>query len=298
MRSVTTSNLKYTIPTLGLLLAAIAWGLFWVPVRNIQAAGIGPAWTSIIVFAGSCVILLPLVLLRWRNIIRYFVPLLLPGILSGLAFSFYTISINLTDVVRVILLFYMTPLWSTLLGIVVLKEQVKLSRIIALVLAFGGLLTILGIGYQLPVPRNTGDWLALISGIIWAFASVKLFQGGPSLIVEKVFLFVLFALLGSLCIVALPLGITESIPTLSQINKIWGWVLIVSIVMAPMTFLTIWPATILSPARVGMLLMADVLAGVTSAALLTDETFGMREIVGSLLIVSAGVIEVTRQQSK
>ena len=44
--------------------------------------------------------------------------------------------------------------------------------------------------------------------------------------------------------------------------------------------------------------MADVLAGVTSAALLTDETFGMREILGTLLIVSAGVIEVTRQQSK
>jgi len=298
MTPITTSSRKNSIPTLGLLLAAIAWGLFWVPVRNIQDAGIGPAWTSIIIFAGSCVVLLPLVLLRWRNIIRHIGPLLFPGLLSGLAFSLYTISINLTDVVRVVLLFYMTPLWSTLLGIIVLKEQLNISRVIALVLAFGGLLTILGIGYQLPIPRNIGDWLALVSGIIWAFASVKLFQGGPSLLVEKVFLFVLFALLGSLCIVSLPLGITESIPNLSQINQIWIWILIVSIVMAPMTFLTIWPATILSPARVGMLLMADVLAGVTSAALLTDETFGMREIVGTLLIVSAGVIEVTRQQSK
>jgi drug/metabolite transporter (DMT)-like permease len=66
--------------------------------------------------------------------------------------------------------------------------------------------------------------------------------------------------------------------------------------MFPMTFLTIWPTTLLSPGRVGMLLMADVVAGVASAAILTDETFGYREIVGTVLIVSAGIVEVARQQ--
>jgi len=53
---------------------------------------------------------------------------------------------------------------------------------------------------------------------------------------------------------------------------------------------------VLSPGRVGMLLMVEVLVGVGSAALLTDEAFGIREMAGALLIVSAAVVEVVRQQ--
>jgi drug/metabolite transporter (DMT)-like permease len=45
-----------------------------------------------------------------------------------------------------------------------------------------------------------------------------------------------------------------------------------------------------------MLLLAEVLVGVTSAALLLDEPFGMRELAGAVLIVTAGVVEVMRRQ--
>ena len=46
-----------------------------------------------------------------------------------------------------------------------------------------------------------------------------------------------------------------------------------------------------------MLLLCEVLVGVTSAALLLDEPFGLRELSGAILIVLAGVVEVVRQQS-
>ena len=85
-------------------------------------------------------------------------------------------------------------------------------------------------------------------------------------------------------------------PTFEVLEKGWYWVLIIALGMLPITYLTIWPATVLSPGRVGMLLMVEVLVGVGSAALLTDETFGVREIAGALLIISAGVVEVVRQQ--
>jgi drug/metabolite transporter (DMT)-like permease len=45
-----------------------------------------------------------------------------------------------------------------------------------------------------------------------------------------------------------------------------------------------------------MLLMVEVIVGVVSAAILTDEQFGMRELAGTVLIISAGVVEVLRQQ--
>ena len=46
-----------------------------------------------------------------------------------------------------------------------------------------------------------------------------------------------------------------------------------------------------------MLLLAEVLVGVGSAAILLDEPFGLREISGAVLIVLAGVVEVMRQQN-
>jgi drug/metabolite transporter (DMT)-like permease len=42
--------------------------------------------------------------------------------------------------------------------------------------------------------------------------------------------------------------------------------------------------------------MLLLLVGVGSAAILLDEPFGLREIAGAILIVSAGVVEVMRQQ--
>ena len=42
----------------------------------------------------------------------------------------------------------------------------------------------------------------------------------------------------------------------------------------PMIFLTIWPATKLTPARVGLLLMSEVVVGLISAAAFSGEHFG------------------------
>ena len=72
--------------------------------------------------------------------------------------------------------------------------------------------------------------------------------------------------------------------------------MIIDLSMLPITYLTIWPTTVLSPGRVGMLLMVEVIVGVASAAILTEDQFGLRELAGTMLIISAGVVEVLRQQ--
>jgi drug/metabolite transporter (DMT)-like permease len=59
-----------------------------------------------------------------------------------------------------------------------------------------------------------------------------------------------------------------------------------------MLFLTIWPATILTPARVGLLLMSDIIVGVITAAIWSGEPFGWREATGLVMIAGAGFVEV------
>ncbi len=284
------------VPSIAIAFGAAFWGLYWIPIRGIEQAGVHAFWTGPVIFGSSTLLFLPLILTRMHNYVAHWRHILLPGLLTGFAFALYIASLNLTDVVRAILLFYMSPLWSTLLGILLLKERLTGNRVVALLLAFSGLYIVLVVEGGLPIPRNNGDWFALTSGLCWSIGSVKLFQDGAQMILEKVTMFVVCALLMSLLLVFWQQGNLAGMPDIDTLETGWYWILIVAVGMLPITYLTIWPATLLSPGRVGMLLMVEVLVGVGSAAILTDEVFGLREFTGATLIISAAVVEVLRQQ--
>lgn len=283
-------------PSLALASGAALWGLYWIPVRGIEQAGVPVFWNGPVIFGASTALFIPLILIRYRQFVEHWKDALIPGLLAGFAFSLYIASLNLTDVVRAILLFYMSPLWSTLLGVLVLKERLTGNRVLGLILAFCGLYIVLVVENGLPIPRNTGDWFALISGLCWAVASVKLFQDGARYIIEKLIIFVIFALLMSLMLVVWHEGNLGGMPRHASLVRGWPWIALVALLMLPISFLTVWPATVLSPGRVGMLLMVEVVVGVASAAMLTEEQFGLREFTGAVLIISAGVVEVLRPQ--
>lgn len=285
------------IPSIGIGFAAMFWGLYWIPVRGIEQAGVHAYWAGPVIFAASTVLFIPFILLRYRIFLDNWRQILVPGILSGLAFALYIASLNLTEVVRALLLFYASPVWSTLLGVMFLKERLTLNRILGLLLAFSGLYVVLAIEGGFPLPANTGDWFALISGMCWSIASVKLFQGGAQLILEKVTIFVFFAMLMSLLLILWQQGDLNGMPDVASLIGGWYWIVIISVSMLPICYLTIWPATVLSPGRVGMLLMGEVVVGVISAAVLSGDRFGWNELIGTLLIISAAAVEVVRQQT-
>jgi drug/metabolite transporter (DMT)-like permease len=214
------------------------------------------------------------------------------GLFTGTAFAAYATSLLMTEVVRTLLLFYLSPVWSTLLGLALLGERLTRYRILALVLGFAGLLVVLGVGAQFPWPKNLGDWLALASGLAWAYGSLRLYKAGAVGLMEQLFVFVL----GGFAVLALAAGLGGQAfgasPEASALIEAAPWALLIGLLMLPMLILTIWPAMRLSPGRVGILLMGEIVVGVASAALLAGEPFGPREIIGTLLILGAGVIEV------
>jgi drug/metabolite transporter (DMT)-like permease len=284
------------VPSLTLAAGAALWGLYWIPIRAIEQAGAHALWAGPTIFGASTLLFLPLLLLRRDNFLAHWRQILLPGLLAGFAFALYIASLNLTDVVRAILLFYLSPLWSTLLGMLMLNERLTANRVIALVLAFAGLYVVLVVENGLPWPRNIGDWFALLSGLCWSVASVKLFQGGAYMVLEKAITFVVFALIMSMLLILWQQGDLSGIPGVETLRAGGYWIALVAVLMLPITWMTIWPATLLSPGRAGMLLLVEVLVGVSSAALLLDEPFGLRELGGAALIIGAGVVEVLRQQ--
>ena len=277
---------------IGLAVGGLFWGLFWVPLRALEQLGMGGAWPGVLVFMGATITVLPLIWRRRASLCANWWLLVSCGLLTGAAFSLYATAVILTDVVRAILLFYLTPVWSTLLGLVFLGERLTPARIAALALGIAGLLVMLGLGAGWPVPRSLGDALALASGMVWAVGSLRLYQVRHISVPEQVVAFVIGGLLIALATVAIggpamnPVGGAQVF-----VAALWP-LTITSLVIVPTLFVTVWPATVLPPARVGLILMTEVVAGVVSAALFAGEIFGWREATGSLMIVSAGLVEV------
>ncbi|HET7313412.1 hypothetical protein [Salinisphaera sp.] len=53
----------------------------------------------------------------------------------------------------------------------------------------------------------------------------------------------------------------------------------------------VWATARLEPARVGILLMSEVLVGVVSSVLLADESMTATQIAGAVLLVAVGLLD-------
>ena len=144
----------------------------------------------------------------------------------------------------------------------------------------------------IPIPSNTGDIFALLSGIFWAVGSMGLLKASEIPARVQVFGFFLGALVLSLIILGIMQEQRGAPISLSWDPIVMGYVLIYALYKTPMVFLTILPATVLPPARIGVLLMSEVVIGAISAALLSGEVFGACEALGTLLIITAALFEV------
>lgn len=286
------NNAGTLLPSLGIVAGGALWGLFWLPIRWLEQLGLEGAWPGALIYAGTLCFLVPVALVRWRRYIAQWKALLICGLFTGTAFSLYSTSLLLTDVVRAILLFYLTPIWGTLLGIAVLGERLTMARGLALLMGIGGLLVVLGAGISIPWPRNLGDWLALLSGMAWAYGSLKVFQFGEVAIPEQLVAFAGGSLVVTFATILLGGSAFGGMADPGALLDVMPIALLLALYVLPMLVLTIWPATMLTPGRVGMLLMSDVIVGVLSAAAWSGEPFGWREALGTVLIVGAGFVEV------
>lgn len=142
---------------LACLYAGAVWGLFWIPLRALEEAGLHGLWITVVYFLVPTTCLVPVTLRRWRHVRQGGFQLQLTAMVSGGALLLYSTSIVYTDVVRAMLLFYLTPVWATILARVFLGDAITPSRIFAMGMAILGMLTIFGLGARFPIPQNAGD---------------------------------------------------------------------------------------------------------------------------------------------
>jgi drug/metabolite transporter (DMT)-like permease len=285
------SHRTSAIATTFVVATGCLWGFYWLPVRRLGELGLGGAWGTLAIVASAALLLLPFAV-KARARLKRAHPVALASIaLGGTAFVLYSVALLYGRVAIVILLFFLTPVWSTLLARYVMGWPTPWLRLLAIAVGMAGLVLVLGADGGLPMPQGLGDWLGLASGFLWAVATTGIRargEGGPG---ESAFVFALGATVGAavLAPVLAPLPAIDAATLLPAA----GWSVAAGALWWGVSMAGLmWAAARLEPARVGILLMAEVLVGVVSAALIAGEALGTLEILGGLLVLSAGVLEV------
>ena len=281
------------MPSLAIAGVGVIWGLYWIPIRALDEGGIPPSWTSLITF--SIVGIVSLIALATQRIQtgRLHWSIILTGLMTGICVVFYAVALIMTEVVKVVLLFYLTPVWSTILGRILLRERITPFRLAAVVMGLTGLVVILGIESGVPKISNLGDFLALLSGLLWSYATVRVRRDPEAKVWEQVSAFYIGGALASAVFVLLPIYGLNNPPSMEAIQQSMVWLIVFTIAYLPSMFLLFWGAQLLSPARVGILLMTEIVFGVASASLLSGEPFGWTHAIGVVLIIGAAVTDVS-----
>lgn len=281
------------MPIIVVVVAASAWGLFWLPLRVFAENGLPAGWITAGVFAMPALVFLPFAAWRVARGRPTGAGHAIMGLCAGGAVALYAESVLHTEVARALILFYVTPVWSTLLEAVVLKRRVTQARAVALVLGLAGLFTILGGRTGVPLPQNPGDVFALLSGVVWAFGTLRVRLASGVGTFETLFAFFLYGTLVAVCLALLPLGLGVGVPGWAELAPHVPWLVVVAVgFMIPVMWGLLWGSKHMDPGRLGILLQMEAIVGIVSAALLTDEPFGAVEFLGTILVIGAGAVDV------
>ena len=281
------------LPIAVVLVSAALWGLFWIPLRAFEARGLEPAWATLAQFILPLFLLLPFAAWRAARGQSTGVAQITSGLLVGAAFVLYYQSLLLTEVVRALLLFYITPIWGTALEAVFLRRKISPFRIAALVCGVSGLLVILTSKGGLPVPQNAGDYMALLSGFVFAVGALRIRAMPEMAVFEHVFSFFLYGTVFALAMFLLPLAELGGAPDWGVLARLMPWLLAVAgLFLIPVMWGLLWGAKHVDPGRLGILFQMEAVVGITSAAVLANEPFGWAEATATCLIVGASVLDV------
>ena len=279
------------------------WGLFWIPLRYLDDSGITGLWAVALVMLAA---LLPSLMVsywkaelhQFRNNSCWFV-----GCALGLATVLYFIAILYSDVVRVIFLFYLLPLWTTLSARIIYGEPIRRTQLMVIGAALTGVWLLLGGGTNLPLPRNIGDWCAIGAGLCWG-VSLSLLRGHentPPFVTTSTTLAAgqILSIVGA-CAIQLIDADAEYAYKTPDYNT---WIAAMPYALAfgililyPAMLGQIWGARRIPAPTAALLTMTEIIVATVSAGILIGTELKPIALLGGLIIIIAVCIDLARQR--
>jgi len=284
---MTHHNKHRILPTLGLLFGAVVWGLIWYPYRELEQAGISGIQSSLATY-GMALGLGAIVFARhWRELVRIPKEAFWIGLAAGWTNLSYVLAVLEGEVMRVLLLFYLAPLWTLLLARLLLDERVGRQGLIIMFLALAGMFTMLWQGAGLPLPQNWAEWIALSSGFGFAATNVLTRWAGHLTLKAKS-----LSVWAGVCVIALVFFLFEHQPlvglaTVSSTN--WLLMVAMGLVLAATTWLVQFGVSHTPANKAAVIFMFELVIAALSSYLLAGEEMTAREWIGGAMIIAAAI---------
>jgi drug/metabolite transporter (DMT)-like permease len=275
---------KNTVALLSLLTGAMVWGLIWHPYRELEGMAVPAVLAATVTYFVAFVLGAPL----FRRQLAGFRPtwmLAAIALAAGGCNLGYVLATVHGEVMRVLLMFYLAPLWTVLLARLLLKEKVSLpgTAVIALSLA-GAAVMLWQPRLGMPLPEKGAEWLGLAAGFLFALANV-LIRKAHDLSIEIKSMAV-FAGVVTVGLLVLPFEPSPIVPP-----PLAGWLLVgvVGLVLLATNLFVQYGLTHTPANQAIVIFLFELVVAALASWGLAGEAMTSKEWAGGVMIVAASL---------
>ncbi|MHA6822081.1 DMT family transporter [Ralstonia pseudosolanacearum] len=278
---------------LHILIGASVWGISWYPYRLLAGWGLGSLLASAMTGAAAAIVA-AVALRRHFHTFRWswLIPAL--GLVAGVTNAGFVWGAVHGTVMRVLLLFYLTPLWTALLARLWLHERLGARGAAQLVVALSGAGLMLGAGNAgMPWPGTAAEWAGLVSGLTFACNNVLARLVGQRQPTMRAELRTVVVFAGS-ALVGLPAAVwlegVQAVPDALATSDVWLLVGGMAAVLVAGNTMVQRGLQRLPANRAALLMLFEIVVAAASSAWLTAERLSAQEMAGGACIILAGVL--------
>jgi len=276
-------------PAWALLAGAALWGVVWYPFRLLAMAGIDGIWSTLFTY-GFALVAGVMLFPRHAASLRRLPPLaFLMGLAIGWSNLAYVLGVLEGEVMRVLLLFYLAPLWTVPIARFVLSERLDRTGLIVMALAFTGAMTMLwhpGLGF--PWPASRAEWLGLAAGLLFALGNVLVRRLDTMTDAAKSI--VIWAGVTVAALIHLPGSKLPAEPAWLAAFENWPLIAGTGIALVALSLALQYGLSRIPANRAIVILLFELVVAAVASHLLAGEVLHAREWVGGALIVAASLV--------
>ena len=274
----------HLLPVASLLFSATLWGVVWYPLRLLEEQGLSGAWSALISYAAALSVFLWVFFRDWQVLKQNVLSLALMALAAGWCNLAFIMAVLDGNVVRVLLLFYLSPFWAVCLGWLMLDERLDgRSMLVFAIAVVGALIMLWNSDIGMPWPGDQADWLAVSSGFAFALSNVFV-RRMQSVNVQ---LKSASSWTGVVLVAIVWLVISGTgFPAAGAVTFFMAALLGLCGFLV-MTLSVLYGVTRMPIHRSAVILLFELVAGAISSLLLTDEVVLPREWIGGFMIITA-----------
>lgn len=277
-----------SLPVVSLLVGASLWGVVWYPYRLMGAAGLDGAWSSALTYGLALAVGTAIFLPHWRDVMRAPLACAVMGLAIGWSNLAYVIGVLEGQVMRVLLLFYLAPLWTVPLAHFLLGEKLHARDGIVMAIALAGAAVMLWhpeIG--VPWPASRAEWLGVAAGFLFALGNVLVRRLAH--IRDTAKSLAIWAGVTVAAVTFLPFAPTATDAALRAAANTWTLWVPVGLALLVMSLALQYGLTRVPANRAIVILLFELVVAAVASYLLTGERLRPQDWAGGLLIVAASL---------